>query len=82
MDNRVSKHLWNKEWFNTLDGVPLESKDVVGDNWTCPVKDIGSIPFVTSGGDEKVISNVLYVLDLCKNLLSGTQMVKHKMCSC
>ena len=68
-----------KEWFKTMEAVAPDSKVTVGDNRTCPIKGIGSIPFIMMARDEKVISCVLYVPDLCKNLLSVSQMDKHKM---
>ena len=35
------------------------------------MKDIGSNPFVTTGGEEKVISKVLYVTGLCNVSMKG-----------
>ena len=51
----------------------------VDDNCTVPVKSIASIMFAIAGGTEKLITCVLYVPYLCKNLLSISQMAKHKM---
>ena len=51
----------------------------MGDNRRILVKGIGSIPFVTTSCEEKLITSVLYVPYLCKNLLSVSQMAKHKM---
>ena len=68
-----------KEWFRTMEAVPADSKVTVGDNRTCLVKGVGSIPFVTTSGKEKVISTILYVLGLCKNLMSVSQMAKYKI---
>lgn len=80
VDSGASKHMSNnKEWFTTMSDSAPDSKVIVGDNRSCPVKGVGSIPFITSSGEEKVISGVLYVPDLCKNLLSVSQMNKHKM---
>ena len=59
-----------KEWFRSLEAISIESRVTVGDNCTVLVKGIGSIPFVTAGGKEKLIIGVLYVPNLCKNLLS------------
>ena len=59
-----------------MEAVPSECKVMVGDNCTCLVKGFGNISFVTVGGEEMVISDVLYVLDLCKTV---SLMVTHKM---
>lgn len=59
--------------------VPAESRVTIGDNRMCPVKGNGSIPFITARGKETVIAKVLYVPNLCKNLLYVSQMVKHRM---
>ena len=56
----ASKHMSNnKEWFTTMSDSALDSKVIVGDNRSCPVKGVGSIPFITGSGEEKVISGVL-----------------------
>ena len=80
MDNGASKHMSNKkECFWTMEAVLVDSKVTIGDNRTCSMKGIGSIPFVTTRGKETVIFEVLYVPSLCKNLLSVSQIVKHRM---
>ena len=68
-----------KEWFKTMEATAPNSKVIVRDNRTCPIEGIGSIPFITTVGDEKVIFGVLYVPDLCKNLLFVSQMDKRMM---
>ena len=62
-----------------MEAMLANSKVKVGDNQTRLVKDVGSIPFITIGSDEKVISRVLYVPSLCKNLMSVSQMAKNRM---
>lgn len=67
VDSNASMHISIKEeWFRSHKGVPPDSEVTVGDDWTCHVKDVGSVPFIITTGSEE-------------NLLPVSQMVKHKM---
>ena len=74
----VLSNTCNKEWFSFLKAVLVASTVTARDNGKCSTKGIGSITLVTTGG-EMVISDVLYVPSLCKNLLSVRQLVTHRV---
>ena len=71
IDSGASRHMTNhKEWYKTLRPTEQSILVAVGNDAKCPAKGTGTISFVSSTGDTKDLSDVLYVPDIGRNLLS------------
>jgi len=80
VDSEATKHMSNrKEWYERLEAVDASSSVTLGDNSKCAVKGKGAIPIQTAEGSTRALQNVLYIPNLCKNLLSVSAMTKQKM---
>jgi len=80
VNSGATKHMCNqKEWYEKLENVDASTSVTLGDNSKCAVKGKGAIPITTTEGSTRALENVLYIPNLCKNLLSVSAMTKQKM---
>ena len=71
LDSGASRHMTsNRDWYSSWTPLQEPINVVVGNNARCPAKGTGTISLKATTGETKHLSQVLYVPDLKKNLLS------------
>lgn len=71
IDSGATRHMTcRKDWYSSLRPMGEDAKVAVGNNAKCPIKGIGTISFLSQEGSSKQLSDVLWVPDLSRNLLS------------
>ena len=71
IDSGASRHMTShNDWYTSLRPTGDELKVSVGNGAKCPVKGVGTISFKMKEGSTRELTNVLWVPDLSRNLLS------------
>ena len=71
IDSATSWHMTShNDWYTSLRPTGDELKVSVGNGAKCPVKGVGTISFKTKEGSIRKLTDVLWVPDLSRNLLS------------
>lgn len=78
LDSGASRHMTSKkEWYSSWEPLQEPINVIIGNNAKCPAEGSGSISFIASTGESKQLSNVLYVPQIKKNLLSIAAITDH-----
>ena len=71
LDSGASRHMTSKkDWYSSWKPLQEPINVIVGNNAKCPAEGLGTISFVAATGEEKKLSDVLYVPQIKRNLIS------------
>ena len=71
LDSGATRHMTSKkEWLHSLRPLRESINVTVGNNAKCPVEGSGTVSFTTLNGETKKLSEVLYVPQIKRNLIS------------
>ena len=71
IDSGATRHMTShKDWYSSLRPIGDDTVVAVGNDAKCPAKGLGTIYFMTNDSATKNLSDVLYVPDIKRNLLS------------
>lgn len=69
LDSGASRHMTSKkDWYSSWKPLQEPINVIVGNNAKCPAEGSGTISFVAATGEEKKLSDVLYVPQIKRNL--------------
>lgn len=78
VDTGVTRHVCsNSEWFRNFKVVDNGDKLFMGNSTTFDIQCVGKIVLKMTLGREMTLNDVLYVLEIRKNLVSGWLLNKH-----
>ena len=68
---------YDKKMFSTFEPIETGEKVFMGNSATSNIKGQGKEVLKTTFGKELILKNVLYVPEICKNLVSGSLLNSH-----
>ena len=78
IDTGATRHVcYDKKMFSTFEPIEIGEKVFMGNSATLDIKGQGKVVLKMTSGKEPTLTNVLYVPELCNNLVFGYLLNSH-----